>query len=290
MQTALVILLLTAAAGGAAEESELFRRSMLFPGPNPTASDLLPDHDDQEVFQIGQILFAYPPVRRPEGSPAVSDLSKIQSVAKAVRSAKPDAALRALVRQQLGTRHRFHFAEAALRYDGNAGSLWHITWNLFPARGGFSGVPYTYTALVTPSGRVIEPERFVSDAYVCRGNLRWLCSTLRLSPPGERAADELAEATIRERATRAMKKFLDVPRADDSHTASPEMRFADQRLVRIPSAVADDGSLVSQPIWAVSFREPADERDREESDLFTVWVTGDGRVADLRVIELELSP
>jgi hypothetical protein len=262
---------------------EVFGPWGIFPGPNPEPTDLLPDADPETVFRIGQILFEYPFDRWNKVKEPVDDLSKLQTVAGAVKASTPGPALLALAEQQLTIPHTFHFESAKVLDCGDHGFIWYMTYELFPKMGQFSGIPYQYQAVLDGRGNLIEPRLTVFDAYFHSPEEGWSYSVLQLpaSPTPEDAA--LAPEKIRSLATESLIKVTG--NADTAKAARARMKYQSQKLIRIPIAADATGTLSHVEIWSVNFRDPA--RKARPDELFTVWVTKDGRTADITASRLQ---
>lgn len=263
----------------AAIADDVFGSWMIFPGPNPDAADLLRDADPDAVFRIGQIIFQYPLGQLAEVDQPVNDLSKLQSVADAVQAATPGPSLAALVDQQLIISHEFHFESATILDRGDAGLMWNITYELFPKEGGFSGVPFRYRAVLDGRGNLIPPKLSVFDAYFHSPEEGWTCSVLQLLPAVKGAALDPEE--IRSRATISLRD------ATKHSGVTPEitnrMAYRGQTVIQIPVAADANGKLDHVEIWAVSFCDAS--RKEGPDELFTVWVTPDGRTADIQHLD-----
>lgn len=275
----------TAIVNGSSNAGEPWGRRVLFPGPNPTASDLLPDADPDRVFLIGQILFEYPvelieapaPDVHSKDRKPITDLASLQSVAHVVKTATPDVAFEALVEQQLGEAQQIKFESATVSGNDQAGFDWHLTWVLYPKIGGSTGQPFRYHAMVTGHGEVIAPKLTVFDAHYRFAEKDWLCSMLPLEENKAADAPEPKEGTIRERAAKKLNAFV----------RESSFQFVDQQLVHIPYKLnRKTRKIEHHDLWAVSYAETKQEKEHGEKDAFTVWVTKDGRVADLRQLDL----
>jgi len=260
---------------------EVFGNWMIFPGPNPEAAELLPDADPDMVFRIGQIIFEYPIDRLAKDDHPVNDLSELQSVADAVNAATPGPALKSLVDQQLITPHKFHFETATILDRGDAGLMWTVTYALFPKKGGFSGVPFRYRAVLDGGGNLIVPRLTVFDAFYHSPTEGWSCSVLQLPARPTIKDTALAAETIQSRATKSLVSATKDTGA--TNQALMRMVFQSQESIQIPVAAEATGKLIHIEIWAVNFRDPS--RKERSDELFTVWVTADGRTADIQHLD-----
>ena len=279
MRILITVVLSVLLSRSAAIADDVFGSWMIFPGPNPDAADLLRDADPDAVFRFGQIIFEYPFGQLADVDQPVNDLSKLQSVADVVQAATPGPSLAALVDQQLIIAHEFHFESATILDRGDAGLMWNITYELFPKEGGFSGVPFRYRAVLDGRGSLIPPKLNVFDAYFHFPKEGWTCSVLQLLPAAKGAALDPEE--IRSRATKSLRD------ATKHGGATPEvlnrMAYRGQTVIQIPVAADENGKLDHVEIWAVSFCDAS--RKERPDELFTVWVTLDGRTADIQHLD-----
>lgn len=276
--TTVIIVLLT---GTDTNGDDVFGKWGIFPGPNPEAADLLPDADPDTVFRIGQIIFEYPLDRLARDAQPINELSKLMSVADAVKTATPSPALVAIVQQQLITPHEFHFVSASVSERGNAGFMWDVTYELFPKEGGFSGIPYRYRAVLDGHGNLISPQFTVFDAFFHSPEEGWTYSVLPL-PTSPTAKDAtLSAEKIRISATESLA--IRTKPENASETARSRMEYDSQKRIRFPVATDATGAPIHVEVWAVNFRDPSlKERSGER---LTVWVTEDGRTAEVRHLD-----
>jgi hypothetical protein len=273
------VVLIVLLSRAAAIADEVFGNWMIFPGPNPDAADLLRDADPDAVFRIGQIIFEYPFDRLAKVDQPIDDLSKLQSVADSVKAATPGPSLGALVDQQLIISHEFHFESATILDRGDAGLMWNVTYELFPKKVGFSGVPFRYRAVLDGRGNLIPPRLTVFDAYFHSPKEGWTCSVLQLLPAVKDAA--LDPEGIRSRATKSLRNAT--KHGDAAKEVMNRMAYHGQKVIQIPIAADATGKLVHVEIWAVNFCGPS--RKERPDELFTVWVTADGRTADIQHLD-----
>lgn len=258
---------------------EVFGNWTIFLG-NPEATDFLPDADPENTFSIGQIIFEYP-VDRPRQDRPVTKLSELQSVAAIVKAAIPGPALRALIEQQLKLPHDFEFESAKVVDFGDDGFMWKVEFYLVPFQGGIAGVPFRYQALLDGHGKLIPPRLTIYDAFFHSSKGGWTSSAMRL-PEGPTAKKSIL--TDKEIRQRAITSLVDATKrkADDERVAV-DMVYQSQQLVSIPVATDEGGNVTKVNIWAVNFRDPAVQQPSKR--LFTVWVTEDGRTADIGHID-----
>lgn len=244
--------------------------------PDPIFSEA--DFFGLEFFRIGDMLFAYGYSSVPENG--VRELAKVDSVARTIEKGMPDRSISALIDQLLQWPHSFSFEEARLKDYGDMGLIWHLTWTLGPKNAGSSGIPFRYTALVLPDGRVIPPDRALHDKYLA-GPHEWVCSLLSLeaSAPVDESPDETA---IQARATQALKELI-------SKSPKPDLRFrfVDQQRLNLPVALDEEGSVQTREVWAVNFvSESRESLGPLGPDVFTIWVSASGEIADLKFLPI----
>jgi hypothetical protein len=277
MRVALPLLLIAVLSTAASGTDEGFRTQTNFPGPNPEVWELLPDADPYTAFRIGQILFDYPDEQVDLAEP-VMNLSQLQSVAEVVERAAPGRAIAALVEQQLTVPHDFEFASAVVKNRGDSGFFWTVTYELFPKKGGFSGVPFQYRAILDGRGTLRRPRLTIFDAMFHSAEDAFTYSVLRLPSSTDAKNTVLTPEEIRGRATKALA--TDTQNERSASSVMKRMEYDGQKLVRIPVSTENNGELIFVDIWAVSFRDP--RRKTRPDDRFTVWVTPAGRTADIR--------
>ena len=271
----------------------VFRAEFLFPVGNPWPSEILSDVESWEMFRIGPMIFVYGDECVAQAATSQTNTMPIETAAHAVEIAQPDSSIVALVTQQLGSFHRFELQEVESRNHSQLGPFWHVTWNLFPSGGFSGGKPYQYSALVTRSGKVIVPDKFLYDVYSPSSKEAFLCSTIQVrtqTPTG--ATDPVySEEAIVDRARRKLEKLVSrlerPPEQEASGSGKPSnrMRLFSQQSHDIPMAVAKDGRVKFQKMWAVNFVESRpNEQLPIDPNVFTVWVSPNGTVATLRLL------
>jgi hypothetical protein len=273
--------------GSLALGQEVFGDWMVFPGPNPEAEDLLPDADPENVFRIGQIIFENRPASELKIEHPIKKLADLPPVAEIVKSSDPSPSLVALARQQLSVPHRFDFERATVTDCGDAGLVWHVSYELSPKEGGSTGPPFRYRTLADGRGRIIPPELVVFDAFFHSANEGWSCSTLRLSTPPPKKDAALTEDKIRNLATKHLEAFIGSLPNDLPQALRKRMHYRNQQQVHIPFATDSMGAIVYYDLWAVNFVDSA-RKDRP-NEVFTIWVAADGRLAKLRHLDIELN-
>jgi len=269
----------------------VFEQWGLFPFGHPAPSDIVPDLHGPTEFDIGQVNFSYDYKSLPESG--IRELAEVETVADAVARAKPDASVAALITQQFGSRHNFRLANAALKNYGDTGLVWHIKWHLTVAGCGSSGPLPQYTALLIPNGKVVSPKRTLCDTYSLSLH-RWWCSSIGLDQLGmiDDSAPPLDKKEIAERAQRKLEQHIaDFERKQAEEPSQKEpgdvgLKFFNQKVVEIPCEVDGDGRVVSHSLWAVNYVNPQRKDDKSKGrDVFTIWVSVDGRVADLKILD-----
>jgi hypothetical protein len=191
--------------------------------------------------------------------------------------------LSALVDQQLQIPHTFRLDEVTAENWGDAGFMWRVTYSLFPKQGASTGIPFQYRAVLDGWGNLISPRLAVFDLYFHSPDEGWTSSVLRL-PASPSAKDAALDAEkIRNRATEKLEEAKSKAKKA-GNAALTRMTFKDQKLIRIPVASDANGSLSYLDIWAVNFRDASKPNRPDEP--FTVWVTADGRTADIQHVDL----
>ena len=254
---------------------EWFSETATAPDPIFSESDFF----GLEFFRIGDMLFAYGYSSVPENG--IRELAKVDSVARTIEKGMPDRSISALIDALLQWPHSFIFEEARLKDYGDMGLVWHLTWTLSPKNAGASGIPFRYTALVLPDGRVIRPDRALHDKYLA-GPHELVCSllSLKLSAPEDVGPDE---TTIHARATQALNELI-------SKSPKPDLRFrfVDQQRVSLPVVLDEEGNIKTREVWAVNFvSESRESLGPRGPDVFTIWVSESGDVADLKFLSVE---
>lgn len=262
---------------------DVFDYWMVFPGPNPDASDILPDADPESVFRIGQIVFEnsvddFSNVKNP-----VNNLADLPTVSEIVKSADARPHLQALVQQQLSSPHNFEFEQATVIDDGDAGFRWQVTYALYLKQGGGTGVPFRYVTVLDARGKIIPPRVTVFDAYFHSRTDGWSVSTLPL-PQTQPARDaSLTDSVIRNLAT----KQLETLAVGQAKGRANRMQYRNQELVRIPISTDSTGAIIYADIWAINFTDT--ERKDRPDEAFTVWIAADGHLAELRHLDVEIN-
>ncbi len=266
--------------GGPALGSEVFDSWQVFPGPNPEAAELLPNHTD--AFRIGHIIFTYDaPLNVADHGPhrAADDLP---SMGEVIRLAEPNQGLQALVTSQLGQRHDFELEQVIFDFANDSARGWTVTWHLFPSLGGFTGKPFRYMSVFAPTGQVLYPACHVFDAYYHFGLREWFCSTLELSQITTPRDAVISQESAQRIAAKRMQEFEEVVNSED-RAEKAQMRFAEAVLIHVPWPRSKTDPIDYCTVWAVNFvRESNDSPDRERR--FTIWVSADGHPCDLRLL------
>lgn len=261
---------------------KVFDYGLVFPGPNPDASDILPEADPETVFRIGQILFENSADDFPETENPERQLSDLPSVSDIVKLAGSHPSVDALVQQQLSIPHNFKFEQATVTDLGDPGFRWQVSHVLYPKQGGGTGVPFRYVTVLDAHGKIIPPRITVFDAYFHSRTDGWSVSTLRLRRALPAIETSLTEAVIRDRAMKQLETFV-VGKGNDR---AKRMQYRNQELVRIPVSTDSTGAIIYNDIWAINFADLAN-KDRPQ-EVFTVWVGADGSVAELRHFDGEI--
>lgn len=167
--------------------------------------------------------------------------------------------------------------------------IWKVPWEIVPAHGGATGVPYKYHAFVNPDGSVLLPAQFLCDhmplpgddgAYDFGGG-HGIFSTLAFVD----IAIKTDAATLHgDQVLKSAKAALDCFLKDSFEAGQgPNLRFHDQSLIDLPIDTDRNAKVVTDKVWAVNFIEAdlAEAAITQRVDPFTIWVTTDGIVSQL---------
>ncbi|MHB8866964.1 MAG: hypothetical protein ACYC6N_31765 [Pirellulaceae bacterium] len=246
----------------------------------PEVADLLPS--DKEGFRIGHVIFAYDEF--PSFDVKGVALKDLPPVAEIVALAKPNAKLRRLVTGQLGQRHHFRLELVTLDLEGDEVTGVTVQWYLSPSMGGSSGVPFRYTSKLTSMLQLVQPERYVFDAY-CVGATDWFCSTLILPKCTPETGTTIKSESAQEIAETTMKQFASGLVADVRGEAL-QMRVAKTEEIHLPCPECKKEKTDCRTVWAVNFVRNADQLD-DSIQRFTIWVSGEGRPSELQLLRLD---
>lgn len=248
--------------------------------------DMFTDTDVLDAYSIGNVCFVVRRSQLPMDDEVCKDVSKVLPVDRAVIHARPGFDQQLLINQLLGQPHRLRLDSICLVDHGDAGFVWTTTWDLYPAVGGSSGIPFQYRVHVKPNGALIVPEHYLCDVIGDPGLDQILLSVLAFDDLNRPAGDiqEGQSSTIfgdeaLDLARTAVQKLLE-PELGRGET--PGFRFYDQSAIDVPIRTKHDGSIEKRKVWAVNFiaADTAAENVHAVAQ-FTVWVTEDGFVSHL---------
>ncbi len=248
----------------------------------PEVADLLPS--DKEGFRIGHVIFAYDEF--PSCAVKGVALKDLPPVAEIVSFAKPNAKVRRLVTGQLGQRHHFSLEQVTLDLEGGEATGVTVQWQLSPSMGGSTGVPFRYTSKLTSTLQLVQPERYVFDAYRL-GATDWFCSTLNLSKCTPETGATIENGSAQEIAETTMKQFAS-GLVSDVRGEALQMRVAETEEIHLPCPECKKEKTDCRTVWAVNFVRNANRLD-DSRQRFTIWVSGEGRPAELRVLRFDLN-
>jgi hypothetical protein len=281
LATLVLLTLATAADPTVGQEREAER--------HPTQADAFDGEGTAfDVVVIGRAVFVYRRSSLPFERDAVRDETRMISQERARTHGTPSPEVDRLIDIDRQADYGFDFEQAEVVSMGKAGLLWKITWRVSLKQGGGSGVPWRYRSYVKPDGTRIEPEMVLCDARNVAAQDRWIFSRMafrdfekRPAPTAVVHGDQVQQAA-REKLTR----FLNEAFPDDA----PGFRFHDQRLLEIPVASRETSRSTVRELWEVRF---ADAGLQGPAILkgwpLVVWVTVDGRPAELSVDRWKLS-
>ena len=292
-RSAMLYLSLVILGAPTAAAQDVFQQFTAFPFPNPGADEILPDFGGLSISKVGHVIFAYDEEMLPE-TPETT-LEDVRHPAEVVSIAHPNAAITALIDQQLRSPQSFQLDRIQLRQSFPDEWVWSVTWYIVPKGKGYgaSGPDHNglrFTAVVPALDDVLRPKILLCDTYaVAPLPAVYSCSTLEIAIP---AADVVlpGQDEVRNRAEQAVAKLRrSYMKSDGGSAGPPEMHVFSVTTVEVPIDVTAEGTVESVQIWAVNFQSEArrgdsDQDDSKPADVFTVWVTPDGRVSDLRWI------
>lgn len=285
-ETLLIVLLISGAAS-----AQMSLRQHCFPLDGTEETELLRDNDVLDAYSLGHIVFVYRKRSLPTPEAAVTDLTKIISVDRAVEHGKPDKVLLNQLQSPLfGMELTPSLDEATAVSRGDQGFFWRISWELFPAKGALGGVPWTCRTYVGPDGAPILVERALCDIvrFPKAANNEeeengYLISSIPFAELPKRTKDQavIHGEEILSRAQAELKAAFEQSGRQPKDPI-PSLRFRDQSLIKVPYEMLHTGDIVYRDVWAVRF-VPADLKPDAilTAEPFTVWVTVDGQVSKL---------
>ena len=217
-----------------------------------------------------------------------TELEDLVPPSDAERNGRPSEALFALINENFGFDHRLSFENATAEACGNS-LYWKVTWSLFPANGGFSGVPYQYIGFVRPDGSAVQPRIYLRDYYGSffndEGNVLFSVMPMeKLLPTTDRSIDdtkliEIATDHLYESLTKLDVKTKFRFERIERRTYSPKLRKNHNK------------SKSNLEVWAVIFIDNAIPKSAKYGNSaleITVWVANDLTTSAISVGEWEL--
>lgn len=270
-----------------AQKQDVFKRYMLFPGPNLSSEDcfedLAPNRTPNQSFRIGKLVFAYhdPPIEKKLREAEIPVLfSQVISVQEAVKRAQANQWLTALINQHTGLPYQFKFEKASLTDLGDEGYQWDIQWALYPEVGGFSGIPPRYHAKVSAEGELIPPHMYLVEEF-CLAELKgWVLCRLELKQPSNKDSQVLDKKQIRENAMKAWREFKQSHKQIFDSELN-QLRFAEMSKVKIPIAQSKQAKLIYEEVWAVKMISTTTNDKEEAAVPFYLWVRPTGEVGKI---------
>ena len=244
-------------------------------------TESLTDTDVATSFTIRDITFIVRNSGLANEASKERDLSKLLPVANAVEKGLPNKAYADLIDQLLGGHHKPYLSVASAVNLGDAGFVWHITWDLFPSPGGLSGIPFEFQAYVRPDGSAVRPDLFLCDHFTSGffSSEAPLFSTFAIDDLTPGSTKSVDQDQIRDAAVNSLND------ATRDYELTRSFRFIGMKrhsysndLIRKPNS---NGDVV---VWAVKFVDKTiAEKDQRDADPFTVWVTEDMMVSEITV-------
>ena len=259
-------------------------RWMFFIGPNLSVTDLIPDADPKTSRMVGTLMISYPEHIMDERDAPPVELKDVVPVATVIQRTKPDKALTALINLHVKPDMYFERGTTSLVSQKGIGYRWIVDWDLSPGYGGSSGAPIEYRAMVTARGIVLSPDLYQFDAYGSRAHKQWLCSILKLKLPENKKRQKiLSQQQIEERGRAAFQELLKKVKVTPG-AELVQFEFLDCRAIEFPLSLDAEGKFQSTKAWGVNFKEILGPDEKKTEDIFTVWVSEDGTVSELKNI------
>jgi hypothetical protein len=239
--------------------------------------------DAFDVLAVGPAVFVYRRESLPTEQEAVKDEVRMIARERAGQHGVPPPEIEALASLALGSDQYPSFSQAEIATIERSGLLWKLRWEWIPTRGGGStGVPWIYRSYVRPDGSRIEPDRVLCSVRHVAEHDRNIVSRLAFADfaarPDARKIlhGDQVQAVAREHLAAFLRK--------EFPERTPAYRFRNQQMVDVPIATRNSGKLDSRTVWEVNFVEASLEgRAILEASSFVIWVTSDGRAAELSI-------
>ncbi|QDT42777.1 hypothetical protein Pan241w_28660 [Gimesia alba] len=284
-----------------------FRDWNQFPASFHWQHELVSGSNDEQTFQLGHVIFSCSDSMMNPQQKSIP-LEAVAPVAQVVAVSEPDAAYLALINQQRQQKLACQFQKARLVPLGdselvdNPGFRWEVTWKLIPIYGGLIEAPSRIQLFVSAEGKPIPHKRYLIDAVSLKlprpkpdpeVNPRfrhtqapkiWLCSTLKLGTEKTRSQHSLSLTEIQDRGKKAFQEMIDLLHSK-SQADSFQFRFVNVQSARLPWSMGADGKIAFLNVWAVNFQSVKAKETQTPADIFTVWVTPDGTVSRLQILD-----
>ena len=246
------------------------------------------DGDILDVVSIGDVAFVYCYSDISLDDSLETELKDLGLPSDAERNGRPNETVFALINELLNFKHQLSLENAIADGSGNS-KYWKITWSLFPAQGGFSGVPYQYVGYVRSDGSAVPPRIYLRDHfgswYDNQNDLLFSVLPIeRLLPATDQSVDD--------------QKFVDAATdhlndALKSLDIKTKFRFdkINRRTFSQRLQLKSKKSLNDLEVWAVEFVDssiPTTAKNVNSATRITVWVTSDLATSEISVGEWEL--
>lgn len=244
--------------------------------------------DIADVVSIGDVSFVYCYSDIAPNDSVETELKDLGLPSDAEQNGRPNDALFSLINELLVVEHSLSLETVTADAYGNS-EFWKITWSLFPAEGGLSGVPYQFIAYVRPDGSAVQPRVYLRDYFGSfydeqHDRLYSVMSVDKLKPETDVTIDEkkLIEVStehllesLRQLNVKTKFRFDGVKR----RTFSPALsRSSDQPQPNLE-------------IWAVDFVDsaiPKGVNNDNSATRITIWTTSDLTTSTLSVGDWKL--
>ena len=244
--------------------------------------DEIADEGIVDIVSIGDISFVYCYSDITQNEQGVdfdesfdTEIKRFGLPSAAEQCGRPNDAIFALINESLGKDHQLHLEKAVV--DRSHGSMfWKITWNLFPTKSFFAGIPYQYVGCVRADGSSVPPRIYLRDYYGSRYDDQndLLFSVLPItSLPAK--TDQLIDEN----------KLIETARAhlfDSLQKLNVNTQFRFEKITR--QTFSPDLKIQSHEsdneleVWAVEFVDsliPKTVQNTNSATRITVWVKSD---------------